>query len=64
MLEPFVIGEADFPSGEIVLADPLVYLGDRKYSTFLNRTIPTGAHPVELSICRSPIVGLRVAAAN
>ena len=29
LLEPFVIGEADFPSGEIVLADPLVYLGDR-----------------------------------
>ena len=64
LLEPFVIGEADFPSGEIVLADPLVYLGDRKYSTFLNRTIPAGAYPVELSICRSPIVGLRVAAAK
>ena len=58
------IGEVDFPTGEIVLADPLVYLGDPKYSTYLNRRIPSGAYPVELCVLFSPIAGLRVAAAR
>ncbi|MCI8454427.1 MAG: DUF2185 domain-containing protein [Lachnospiraceae bacterium] len=56
-------GEADFPTGEVVLADPIAYLGGR-YETILDRKIPVGRYPVELSVCRSRIVGLRIAAAR
>lgn len=56
-------GEADFPTGEVVLADPLAYLGS-KYETLLEKRIPAGSYPVELSVCLSPIAGLRIAAAR
>lgn len=56
-------GETDFPTGEVVLADPLVYLGS-EYETVLDKRIPPGSYPVELSICRSRIAGLRIAAAQ
>ncbi|MCI8854746.1 MAG: DUF2185 domain-containing protein, partial [Lachnospiraceae bacterium] len=56
-------GQADFPTGEVVLADPLAYLGS-KYETVLDRQIPAGSYPVRLSVCLSPIVGLRIAAAE
>ena len=56
-------GRVDFPTGEVTLADPLAYLGT-KYSTALERKVPVGSYPVELSICRSDIVGLRIAAAR
>ncbi len=56
-------GNADFPTGEVVLADPLAYLGTR-YETVLDRRIPAGTYPVELSVCRSRIAGLRIAAAR
>ncbi len=57
------VGEVDFPTGEVVLADPLAYLGS-KYETVLDRKIPAGSYPVELSVCLSRIVGLRYAAAR
>ncbi len=56
-------GETDFPTGEVVLADPLDYLGT-KYETVLDRRILSGSYPVELSVCHSPIAGLRIAAAR
>ena len=56
-------GEADFPTGEVVLADPIAYLGSR-YETVLDRKIPAGSYPVELSVCLSRIAGLRIAAAR
>ncbi len=56
-------GEADFPTGEVVLADPIAYLGTR-YETVLQKKIPAGSYPVELSVCLSHIAGLRVAAAR
>lgn len=56
-------GEADFPTGEVVLADPLAYLGSQ-YETVLDRKIPAGSYPVELSVCLSRIAGLRIAAAR
>ncbi|MCC0672670.1 DUF2185 domain-containing protein [Clostridioides sp. ES-S-0145-01] len=62
-LEPFIIGETDFPSGEVVLADPLAYLGS-EYMTYLERKIPVGSYSVEISICHSKIVGLRIAASR
>ncbi len=59
----FTAGEADFPTGEVVIADPLVYLGTR-YQTLLERRIPKGSYPVELSILYSQRAGLRIAAAR
>ena len=56
-------GEADFPTGEVVLADPIAYLGSR-YETVLDRKIPAGSYPVELSVCLSRIAGFRIAAAR
>ncbi len=56
-------GEADFPTGEIVLADPLAYLGS-KYETVLDKRIPVGSYPVKLSVCLSRIAGIRFAAAK
>lgn len=55
--------QADFPTGEVVLADPLVYLG-RSYETVLERRGPAGRYPVELSMCLSQIAGPRIAAAR
>ncbi len=62
-IEVIRAGEADFPTGEVVIADPIAYLGTR-YETVLDRRIPAGSYPVELSVCRSQIVGLRIAAAR
>lgn len=59
----FTVGETDFPTGEVVIADPLVYLGT-KYQTLLERRIPKGSYPVELSILYSQTAGLRIAAAR
>lgn len=59
----FTVGEADFPTGEVVIADPLVYLGT-KYQTLLERRIPKGSYPVELSVLYSETAGLRIAAAR
>lgn len=56
-------GEADFPTGEVVLADPLAYLGSQ-YETVLDKKVPVGSWPVELSVCLSRIAGLRIAAAR
>lgn len=63
VLEPLQVGEADFPSGQIVLADPLAYLGS-EYETCLTRKIPAGKYPIEIAFLHSPIAGLRVAAAR
>lgn len=59
----FTVRNVDIPTGEVVLADPLAYLGS-KYETVLAKKIPAGSYPVELSLCRSRIVGLRFAAAR
>lgn len=56
-------GETDFSTGNVVLADPLAYLGT-KYETALEQRIPAGSYPVELSFCLSRLVGPRVAAAR
>lgn len=62
-MTPFCAGEVDFPTGQVVLADPLAYLGT-KYQTPLERSIPAGHYPVTLAVLDSPFVGLRIAAAK
>ncbi len=62
-IKTLLVGESDFPTGEVVLADPLAYLGT-KYETDLARKIRSGSYPVELSFYYSKIVGIRIAAAR
>ncbi|MCI7657665.1 immunity protein Imm33 domain-containing protein [Anaerotignum sp.] len=58
------MGQGDFPTGSVVLADPFAYLGNTKYQTVLEKSIPKGSYAVELSIMHSDLVGLRIAAAK
>ena len=62
-IEVLTAGEADFPTGEVVIADPLAYLGS-KYETVLDKRIPAGSYPVELAVCPSTVAGLRIVAAR
>ena len=62
-LETFIPGNADFPTGEVVLADPLAYLGG-EYATYLDRKVPAGSYPLELAVLHSELAGLRIAAAR
>lgn len=48
----------------MILADPMVYLGSEKYQTALEKQIPKGSYDVELSMIRSALAGVRVAAAR
>lgn len=58
------VGKADFPSGRIVLADPLAYLPSKKYSPQLEIAIPIGSYPVDVSIYRNEDIGIRMCTAR
>ena len=58
------IGKIDCPTGKIVVADPLAYLPSNKYSPVLNIQVPVGEYPVEISICKSNEVGVRMCTAR
>ncbi len=54
------IGKINCPTGKIIVADPLAYLPTNKYSPILNKKIPIGKYPVQVSIVRNNIVGIRM----
>ena len=54
------IGKADFPTGRIVVADPLAYLPSNQYSQELETSIPSGIYPIEVSIYRNEDIGIRM----
>lgn len=58
------VGEIDCPTGRIVTADPLCYLAANKYCPELSMTIPAGTYPVEVSICRNELIGIRMCSAR
>lgn len=58
------IGEVDFPTGQIIIADPLCYLHSEENRKILNRTIPIGKYEVELAILNSKTISKRVAGAR
>lgn len=57
------VGEIDCPTGNIVVADPLAYLGTA-FSPILAEKIPAGKYPVMVSICRHEDIGLRMCTAK
>lgn len=60
----FQLGEVNFPTGAVVIADPLCYLHRPEYSNALNYQITPGSYPVLLSIFYSELVGLRILSAK
>ncbi|MCM1184692.1 MAG: DUF2185 domain-containing protein [Roseburia sp.] len=58
------LGECSFPTGRVVVADPLCYLRDPKSVSVLKRRIPAGRCSVTLAIMDSELAGLRVAGAK
>lgn len=58
------VGEIDCPTGKIIVSDPLAYLASGKFSPILETEIPVGKYPVEVSICRSPEIGIRMCTAR
>ena len=58
------IGEVDFPTGQVIIADPLCYLHSEDGRKILDRTIPIGKYEVELAILNSKTISKRVAGAS
>lgn len=55
------VGTVDVPSGKVVVADPLDYLsGEHIIAPVLEREIPKGSYPAEVSICRHNEIGIRM----
>ena len=58
------VGEVDFPTGQVIIADPLCYLHSEEGRKILNRTIPIGKYEVELAILNSKTISKRVVGAR
>ena len=58
------VGEVDFPTGQVIIADPLCYLHSEENRKILDRTIPIGKYVVELAILNSKTISKRVAGAR
>lgn len=54
------VGRSHFPTGRIVVADPLAYLPANKFSPELEVRIPKGKYSVHVSIYRSKNIGIRM----
>ena len=57
-------GEVDFPTGQVIIADPLCYLHSEENRKILDRTIPIGKYEVELAILNSKTISKRVVGAR
>lgn len=58
------VGTVDVPSGKVVVGDPLAYLPTGEYCPTLELSIPAGSYPVEVSLCRSYLTGIRMCTAR
>lgn len=58
------VGKINCSTGKIIVADPLAYLPTNKYSPILNKKIPIGEYPVQVSIVRNNTVGIRMCTAR
>lgn len=60
-----VVGTADIPSGKVVVADPLCYMAGKDIiAPVLEKEIPKGSYPVEVSIYRDELIGIRMCTAR
>ena len=60
----FTVGDVDFPTGQVIIADPLCYLHSEENRKILDRTIPIGKYEVELAILNSKTISKRVVGAK
>lgn len=58
------VGKINCPTGKIIVSDPLAYLISGQFCPTLELKIPTGIYPVEVSICKSPEIGIRMCTAR
>ena len=58
------VGEVDFPTGQVIITDPLCYLHSEENRKILDRTIPIGKYEVELAILNSKTISKRVVGAR
>lgn len=58
------VGEIDCPTGKIVVSDPLCYLAAGKHCPQMEIEVNPGTYPVEVSICRNPVMGIRMCSAR
>ena len=54
------VGETNIKTGNIIVADPLAYLPIKNNNPILNIKIKKGTYKVEVSICRSKEIGIRM----
>lgn len=55
------IGTVDIPSGKVIVSDPLAHLiGKRIAAPILEKEIPKGSYPVEVSLFRGGQLGIRI----
>ncbi len=58
------VGVVDLPTGNIIVADPLCYLAQGRMCPQLQITVPIGTYPVEVALCRSQSIGIRMCTAR
>lgn len=58
------VGKINCPTGKIIVADPLAYLPSNKFCPVLDIQISAGEYPVEVAICRSNEIGVRMCTAR
>ncbi len=60
----FVLGNCEFRTGKIITADPLCYLQNPKYIMPKFKRIEPGIYPVQLSVMKESIAGIRIVGAR
>lgn len=58
------VGQVDCPTGKLITADPLAYLGTGKFSPIMEKTVEPGSYDVQVSIYRDSYVGIRMCTAR
>ena len=57
-------GTVNLPSGKIRVGDPLTYMSSGRFSPRPDRDVAPGEYPVELSVVKSVVAGLRICTAR
>lgn len=59
-IRKYIFEEVRFPSGEIIIGDPLSYLQSKNQTSYLVKDIESGSYPIEIGIIHSDVIGLRM----